>query len=691
MKATIERKSVVELFFGAVAILVVLGGSTAVAQDDVFTPQHVARVRVVTAAAVSPDGGRVAYVLGVPREPFKDDDGLAWAELHVVTADGASRPFVTGPVNVSAVDWRPDGKEISFLAKRGKDEFTSLYAIAADGGEARRVVTHKADITAYAWSPDGSQVAFLAVEPAAKEKKELKDKGFSQQIYEEDWQFVRVWIAPAQPSATGATSSEPRKLDLTGSASELRWSPAGDRLAVALAPSPSVDDGMMNRKVHILDASNGKLVRRIDNPGKLGQVAWSRDGKRLAIISAADRNDPQEGRLLVTDAGDSPLKDVLPNYAGHVTAIAWRTADRIVFSGDEGAWSTVGEIGTDGSNRTTHLAAGSAVLTGLTLSHDGRVAAWLGQSARHAPEVFVSRAGDKSPRRLTNSNPWLDKMRFAAQEVAKFKARDGLELEGVLVRPLTAEEGKRYPLILAVHGGPESHVPNGWVTTYSNPGQVAAARGFAVFYPNYRGSTGRGVEFSKLGQADAAGKEFDDLIDAVDHLVAVGLVDPKKVGITGGSYGGYASAWGATRFSDRFAASVMFVGISDNISKTGTTDIPNEMHLVHHRKSLTDDWKYFLERSPIYYVKQARTPLLILHGKDDPRVHPSQSLELFRQVKVLGQTPVRLVLYPGEGHGNRRAASRLDYNLRMMQWMEHYLCGPGGSPPPYELDYGIQK
>jgi dipeptidyl aminopeptidase/acylaminoacyl peptidase len=666
------------------------GAVAASAQEDLFTPQHVARLRSVTAAAVSPDGGRVAYVLGVPREPFKDDDGPAWAELHVVTSDGASRPFVSGPVNVSAVDWRPDGKEISFLAKRGKDEHASLYAIAADGGEARRVVGHKADITAYSWSPDGTQVAFLAVEPATKEKKELKDKGFSQQIYEEDWQFVRVWIAAAQ-TPSGAPAAEPRKLELAGSASELRWSPAGDRLAVALAPTPSVDDGMMNRKVHIVEASTGKIVRRIDNPGKLGQVAWSRDGKRVALVSAADRNDPQEGRLLVTDGIAAPLKDLLPDYAGHVTAIAWRSADRIVFSSDEGTWSTVGEVGADSSDRSTHLASGSAVLTGLTLSHDGRVAAWLGQSAAHPPEVFVSRAGDKTPRRLTNSNPWLDKMRFASQQVVTFKARDGLELEGVLVKPLGAEAGKRYPLILAVHGGPESHVPNGWVTSYANPGQVAAARGFVVFYPNYRGSTGRGVAFSKLGQSDAAGKEFDDLIDSVDHLVAAGLVDPKKVGITGGSYGGYASAWGATRFSDRFAASVMFVGISDNISKTGTTDIPNEMHLVHHRKSLTDDWNYFLERSPIYHVKQARTPLLILHGKDDPRVHPSQSLELFRQVKVLGQTPVRLVLYPGEGHGNRRAASRLDYNLRMMQWMEHYLCGPGGNPPPFELDYGVKE
>jgi dipeptidyl aminopeptidase/acylaminoacyl peptidase len=220
---------------------------------------------------------------------------------------------------------------------------------------------------------------------------------------------------------------------------------------------------------------------------------------------------------------------------------------------------------------------------------------------------------------------------------------------------------------------------------------VAAARGFAVFYPNYRGSTGRGVAFSKLGQADYAGKEFDDLVDGVRHLVAMGLVDEKRVGVTGGSYGGYATAWCATRLTEHFAAGVMFVGLSDLISKYGTTDIPEEMTLVHARKRPWDDWEFFLERSPIKHAGEGRTPLLILHGQADPRVHPSQSLEMYRYLRTWTDTPVRLVKYPGEGHGNARAASRLDYQLRMLQWFEHYLMGPGGEPPPRELDYPFEE
>jgi dipeptidyl aminopeptidase/acylaminoacyl peptidase len=304
--------------------------------------------------------------------------------------------------------------------------------------------------------------------------------------------------------------------------------------------------------------------------------------------------------------------------------------------------------------------------------------------------VFLWKADEPEPLRLTRHNPWLEQKELASQEVVRYTARDGLELQGVLMRPLDRRDGERVPLILVIHGGPESHVSNAWLTSYSRPGQMAAARGFAVFYPNYRGSTGRGLKFSKLSQGDAAGKEFDDYVDGVDHLIAEGLVDGERVGITGGSYGGYASAWGATYYSERFAASVVFVGISDKISKFGETDIPDEEMYAHALDRIWDRWDFYLERSPIYHAGKGRTPTLILHGDSDPRVHPAQSLELYRHLKTRGQAPVRLVFYKGEGHGNRRAASRYDYSLRMLRWMEHYLKGEGGAPPPYEIDYGFE-
>jgi dipeptidyl aminopeptidase/acylaminoacyl peptidase len=193
------------------------------------------------------------------------------------------------------------------------------------------------------------------------------------------------------------------------------------------------------------------------------------------------------------------------------------------------------------------------------------------------------------------------------------------------------------------------------------------------------------VSFSKSSQGDPAGLEFNDIVDGIDFLIEKGIVDKTKVGVTGGSYGGYATAWMSTKYTDRFAAGVMFVGISNNISKWGTSDIPEEMYYVHELNHIYDDYDFYLKRSPIYYAGQAKTPLLIAAGAGDTRVDPGQSKELYRHIKTRTQTPVRLVLYPGEGHGNRNATARFDYNIRLMQWFDTYLMKSDGAIPSAEI------
>lgn len=653
------------------------------AADITLTPHKVARICTVTSAEISPNGQLVAYTLSVPRQVGEEEDGPARIELHVIDLESLkSRPFISGEVSVSSIGWVPAKRIISFIAKRGDDAYKSLYTIPVDGGEARKILELESDVLAYSWSPGADRVAVIASEPVEEEIKKLQEQGFSQEIYEEDWRKSRVFIATPFKLA-----DPPAALELDGNAYAVEWNPIDNRLAVTLAPTPLVDDGYMYKRVSVVDASTGKVLAQLKNPGKLGQVRWSPDGESLAMISGADLHDPSEGRLLVGASSGGELKDMIPDHPGQVGAIAWKSGGAITILNEEGVRTSLEQVKLSTGERVEVASLKGTALTSLSQSDDGNRIACVASTSSHPNELFFWSRGDETLTRLTDSNPWMKDVRLAPQEVVHFKARDGLDLTGLLIRPLDEAPGQRYPLILTVHGGPESHHKNGWLTSYSNPGQMAAAMGMAVFYTNYRGSTGRGVEFSKLSQGDPAGKEFSDLVDAVDHLIAIGLVDKDRVGITGGSYGGYATAWCSTYYSERFAAGVMFVGISNKISKVGTTDIPEEEFLVHALKRPWDDWEFFLKRSPIYHAERSKTPLLILHGKDDPRVNVGQSRELYRHLKLRGQAPVRLVLYPGEKHGNRRAASRLDYSLRMLRWFKHYLLDNGGAPPDYAVSY----
>ena len=646
-----------------------------------LTSADIARIEMVGSAQVSPKGDQVAYEVLVQRDPLGDKDGAARKELHLLRSDGTTRRYIGGKKQtVSSVRWTPSGDAISFVAKRAGDKKPALYRIPIDGGEARRALSHGEGIRSYDWHPDGHQIAYLAKDPMEENQKDLREKGFDANVYEESARRTSVWIGSTK-------GGEPRKLDLEGSASELHWSPSGEAIAVALAPSALIDDYYMARKLTVVSAKDGEVMARVDNPGKLGGVSWSPDGAQLAIVCGETINDPSAGRLKVVPATGGKPTELLKGYKGAVHQALWLDNETLLYLASEGTHSVLGQVRSDGTaNQELHRSE-DAAYAGLSLSDDAKAAALVASTPLTPRNLYAWSVGEKAPEKKTTLNPWLADVKLGRQETIRYAARDGKEIEGILVHPVGAKKGRAAPMIVMVHGGPENHYRNGWLTWYSSPGQVAAGRGYAIFYPNYRGSTGRGVAFSRISQGDPAGAEFDDIVDGVDHLVRSGVAKKDKVGITGASYGGYASAWGATYYTDRFAASAVFVGVTDLVSKVGTTDIPQEMYRVHYAEKWPwAQWDHVLKRSPIFHADKSKTPTLILHGEKDPRVDPGQGRELYRHLKLRGKAPVRLVTYPGEGHGNRRAASRLDYNLRVLRWMDHYLKGPGGEPPAYAVD-----
>jgi dipeptidyl aminopeptidase/acylaminoacyl peptidase len=596
---------------------------------------------------------------------------------------GNSRPFVTGSVSVGNIQWSSDSRYIYYTAKRNDDKQVSIYRIPIDGGESSRIVSFKSNISGFSLSADGQSLVFMAKKPQDKTDEKLKKKGFKAEVYEESIKPTRAFWVDLKDSG------KPVEMAIEGNVLSVAFHPSKEQLLVRVAPTPHIDDSYMESQYRIVN-KKGLVVQSFKTEGKLGGASWSPDGRYVAIIGAEDKHDPAAGRLLLGSTRNGKVKNLLPKYFGHVMDIAWLSDHELAFLGHVGTSSELVAYNLDSEQKTPIISKGKVVIRGIDVDKSGKTVIATSSSSQHPREVF--HVTDGKLKRLTDSNPWLKDIKMPRQESITYKARDGLELEGILIYPVDYRKGKSYPMIMMVHGGPEAHISNEWLDRYSYPIKYAAGNGFAVFLPNYRGSTGRGVEFSKLGQADYAGAEFNDLVDAITHLSEKGIVDKKRVGITGGSYGGYASAWAATALSEHFAASVMFVGISNQLSKFGTTDIPKEMYNVHARNYPWDKWNWMLERSPIYHTDKAKTPLLILHGKNDTRVHPAQSMELYRYIKTRTDTPVRLVYYPGEGHGNRKAGAQLDYAKRLMRWMEFYLKGKnkGKQMPPYELDHAEQ-
>lgn len=634
-----------------------------------LTAEDIAAIQNVGVTQISPDGKHVAYTLVVPADP-KTENRPASTHLYVYNIEsGSSMALLTSGGGIGNLDFRPGKGTVTFTSRREGDNTTSLYEIQVTGGDPVRLHTHETNIISYSWASDGDHLLYTANEIVDRPSTGLP---YEPELYEQYVPNRRLFV-----QNVASEGHDPHTFDLYGTVYNAVFSPDRSKIAVSVAPTPHVDDQYMSQRIYVLDYRNREVIATIDNAGKLGEIHWSPNGQQLALRAAHDLNDPTDGRLLIVSANGGKPVNIAPEFKGKFEQLRWADANTIQFIASEGVWSTFGTIRPDGSRFTRIIEPGGPILTRFTVASNGTIA-FTANSSTHPSELYIYRNVRRNNwelTRATNSNPWFSEIQFATQEVVTYTARDGkFDIEGILFRPIGEESGKKYPLITVVHGGPEAHFSNGWLTSYSNPGHFGAGLGYAVFYPNYRGSTGRGIEFVYSSQADLAGKEFDDVVDGVDHLIEKGLVDRNRVGVTGGSYGGYATAWMSTYYSDRFAAGVMFVGISNNLSKWGTSDIPEELYHVHARKRIWDDWEGKLKTSPIYWVERSQTPLLIMHGKEDTRVHPAQSLELYRHLRVRKpQLPVQLVLYPGEGHGNARSTARYDYTLRMIDWFNTHL------------------
>ncbi len=645
--------------------------SLSLSAQDVLTAPELLELKSIRSSQISPDGSEIIYTVSTPRGP-NDAPGSSRVNYYKMSvADQIPTPLFGKEVKGTSPRYSPDGTHIGFLyAKKGDPR--QVWVMEHTGGEITRLTNSESGVSSFRWQPGNNGIAYRAITPASNPEKELKKRGYDFIYYEENLKNHNLFIASYDHNWE---QSSVWQLTEGVNTWDFEFNALGTLVAVSISPENLIDQRYMFRKIYVIDLVTGEMKQISENEGKMGNYAFSPDGKYLAYAAALNINDHQVSQAFVVNLNSGSIANLTPeNFRGHVSWVNWKDSENLIYLSGEGVYPRLNSVPVTGGERKILLDASvnGIIFNAPLFSRDFKSFVFSG-STPEDPGNLYHWDGKNPLVKLTDINPVLEGKSLGNQEVIRYQARDGQEIEGIIIYPVDYKSGQNYPLIVYVHGGPESHHSNGWLSRYSTPAQVMAGKGYLVLYLNYRASTGYGVDFAMEGFMDPAGTEFDDLADAIEWAVAEKGADPYRIGMAGGSYGGYASGWFATYYTQYVRAVCMFVGISNNLSKRSTTDIAYEELYVHAGKKLEEQWQLALERSPVYWAHQSKTATLIYGGAADTRVHPSQSIELYRRMKMNHHPAVRLVQYPGEGHGNRKQVGQIDVLYRQMEWLDWYV------------------
>jgi dipeptidyl aminopeptidase/acylaminoacyl peptidase len=626
-------------------------------EKKLLTPEASLNMRAIMDLQYSPDGKRLAFVV---MEPAKGQNRKRHIWIHE-SGEENSRQFTYSEKSESGPRWSPDGKTLAFLSDRG--EAQQIYLMRSDGGEGVALTKGKNGVRGFEWSPGGKQIAYIAPDAKsdAEEKKE-KDKDDAH-VADKDDKRGRLWIVDV---ATGETKALTKP---SWDVRQMAWLHNGTQLVMEATEQPESDQ--FTQKIYGVLAVSGETKLLLVPRGPFGEVKVSTAGNTISFVgSREDGPDPHDLMLLPVNG-----------FAAHnltgssldlpVEAYEWEKDGTVLLVAADGFKSKFIKFDT---NATKQELTASPVPTGaISASTDGEIA-YVAQTGTTPPEVWIWKVkGGAAAKQISHVNDSWKQFKLATPEYYKYKSFDGTEIEAALLRPTggsTAGATTKLPLIALIHGGPTGR----WSDAIEPWGQVLAARGYAVFYPNIRGSVGYGQKFVETNKADWGGGDYKDVMAGVHDLVTRGIADPARLGIGGWSYGGYMAEWAITQ-TNEFKVAVSGAGMANLISEFGMEDHP-----------AGDEWFFgtpwespdkFLNSSPFVHFKDAKTPTLILQGDADTIDPLGQSQELYRGLKRYG-VETELVVYPREPHGFHEEKHLLDRLNRILAWYDKFLM-PGAA------------
>jgi len=633
-------------------------------------------------SAISPDGRHVAYTLTTIDAAANKRVSSLW----IVPANGSAEPHQISAEGVSSNSphWSPDGTQLAFLSTRSGGP-SQIFILPLEGGEARQISHFKNGAGVFEWSPDGKRfVALTRTGPSdavSTRKSDVRHyKTIAYKFNDTGWyddKRSHLWIVDINGGEHQLTSGD------DWNDTDPHWSPDGKRIAFVSNRTGREYEQDFNQDVWTISAEGGPLQKISDHAFEDTAPRWSPDGQRIVFLGKTQRR--QFAKLFVAPSdGSAPSKPVSPELDLIPTDLHWGVGDNEVrFATGTHGQTQIFKLDL-ATGKPTQVTQGEAAFHAFDINAKANEMTWLSSTFEKPDDLFISSLDGKDIRQLSHVNAklWSDR-EPAHVERANYKSTDGLAIEGFLVKPLGWQPGKKYPLIVSIHGGPAGQYGVDWYHEF----QVYAAKGWGVFFCNPRGSTGYGEKFERGIQNNWGQMDYQDIMAGLDYVLKQNSwIDEQKLGVTGGSYGGFMTNW-ILGHTNRFKAAVTLRGISNFISDDGTRDGAYG-HEEDFKGFLFDDFEQYWDASPLKYAKNVKTPTLILHSDNDFRVPIEQGEQWFRALKHYG-VDAEIVFFPRENHNLTRTGEpkHLVESLKWQcYWFERFLDGNAGAKPPDSLN-----
>lgn len=634
-----------------------------------LTAEEILAQKSVNDAQISPDGQWVAFVVA---EAAKVDTRRPRSRVWLVsTRGGKPRELTAGPGTDHSPRWSPDGSTLAFLSDRRKDGEDQIQLLGMTGGEAIPLTDLAGGLSGPSWAADGRSLLFLRTDPDPVEEKKRRDEKDDAILFEKHPRFQRVYRVDLETRAVECLTGDYQVW-------EFELAPDSSQLALIASDQPYSWSWYQSRLM-VMPARASAEPRKLSTPRKqLAHPRWSPDGTCVAFLACtwSDCGVIGGDAWVVSAVSRGAAANLTAGTGGSFSWLEWEAdGGSLLATGHQQGRICLARVGTGGRPEVLwaeEAQFGDRSQPKFTRSADGRKVAVTREDALHPRDVWVAEFGDAglqwSP--LTDLHPEIGDWHLGRTESVTWNSSDGLEIHGLLMYPPDYEPGERYPLVVAVHGGPASLWAHRFYAAAPAWPQYLASRGCVVLMPNPRGSSGFGVEFTEANLGDMGGMDLQDILTGVDHCVALGIADPNRLGVGGWSYGGFMTAWAVTQTA-RFRAAVMGAGISNWRSFHGVSDIPTWDELFHQAQAYQPG--PYERMSPVTYAARVCTPTLILHGEQDACVPVGQAYEFFRALKDHG-IPVELVVYPREGHGIAEHKHLEDLYGRLGEWFVRHLA-----------------